>query len=342
VQLIALWRQVLGDDALGLHDDFFSHGGHSLKAVQLLTLVERVFGRRLPLATLIEAPTVARLEQALSRADWTPPWRSLVALALHGERTPLFMVPGVGGNVLVFTALAKRLDGERRVYGLQAPGLDGIEQPLRTIEAMAEHHIRELRSVQPRGPYLIGGACTGGVVAYEMARLLREQGEAVELLLMESWHPSSYRRASAWQRAQQALRAALKRLRASALTLAGLPLRRWPAAWMRLQRPTQHSDVTLEETLAGHDYLADRVVAATFEAVACYAAPPYPGRLLNVIAAARPLLPGVIDTRRRWESLARDGAHSVELPAQDSGRLFVTPHVERLTAILREYLGTRV
>jgi amino acid adenylation domain-containing protein len=341
VQLLALWRQVLDDDALGLDDNFFERGGHSLKAVQLLTQIERVFGRRLPLATLVEAPTVGQLEQVLSRADWTPPWRSLVALAVHGERAPLFLVPGVGGNVLVFTALARLLDGERPVYGLQARGLDGIEAPFRSLTEMAAHHVAEMRSVQPHGPYLIGGACTGGVVAYEMAQQLRAQGESVELLVLESWHPSSYRPPSAWRRARTALRAGLKRLRASAMTLAGLPMARWPGALQRVWQPRAHSDVTLQETLAGHDYLADRVVAATFEAVASYEARPYPDRLLNVIASARPLQPGVIDTRPMWDSLAQGGSH-VELPAQDSGRLFVSPHVEQLSGILREYVGTRL
>jgi amino acid adenylation domain-containing protein len=342
VQLLALWRQVLDDDALGLDDNFFERGGHSLKAVQLLTQIERVFGRRLPLATLVEAPTIAQLEQVLSRADWAPPWRSLVALAVHGERAPLFLVPGVGGNVLVFTALARLLEGERPVYGLQARGLDGIEAPFRSMTEMAAHHVAEMRSVQPHGPYLIGGACTGGVVAYEMAQQLRAQGESVELLVLESWHPSSYRPPSSLQRARMALRAGLKRLRASAMTLAGLPMARWPGALQRVWQPRAHSDVTLQETLAGHDYLADRVVAATFEAVASYEAQPYPDRLLNVIASARPLPPGVIDTRPMWDSLARGGSRHIELPAQDSGRLFVSPHVEQLSGILREYVGTRL
>jgi hypothetical protein len=81
------------------------------------------------------------------------------------------------------------------------------------------------------------------------------------------------------------------------------------------------------------------VVAATFEAVATYDAPPYDGRLLNVIAASRPLKPGTIDTRGEWQRLARGGARRVELPAEDSGRLVVTPHDERLVDILHEHVG---
>jgi amino acid adenylation domain-containing protein len=339
VQLIALWRQVLEDDTLGMHDNFFERGGHSLKAVQLLTLIERVFSRRLPLATLIEAPTVAQLERAMSRADWIPPWRSLVALAVNGSRAPLHLVPGVGGNVLVFTGLAKLLDGERPVYGLQPPGLDGVEQPLRSVTALAEHHVREIRIVQPRGPYLIGGACTGGVIAYEIARRLQLRGERVELVLMESWHPSSYRRPGGRDHFAQALRFTFGRARAVLRTLLALPLRRWPSVLRRAWFNARLVDGALEESLAGNDYLSDRVVAATFEAVATYDALPFEGRLLNVIATSRPLADSTIDTRRQWEDLAHQGAQRVELPAQDSGRLFVAPYLEPLAEALRRHVG---
>jgi hypothetical protein len=101
-------------------------------------------------------------------------------------------------------------------------------------------------------------------------------------------------------------------------------------------------DGALEESLAGNDYLSDRVVAATFEAVATYDAPPFDGCLLNIIAGSRPLADGTVDTRRQWEPLARGGARSVTLPASDSGRLFVAPNVEPLVALLREHVGPEV
>ena len=96
--------------------------------------------------------------------------------------------------------------------------------------------------------------------------------------------------------------------------------------------------IALEETLAGHDHHTERVVSATFEAVATYQPKPYAGRLLNVIAAQRSLTAGTVDTRREWETLARGGAHAAALPAQDSGRLFVAPHVEPLAQIIRRHL----
>jgi amino acid adenylation domain-containing protein len=341
VQLLALWRRVLDNEHLGPRDNFFDHGGHSLKAVQLLAQIERVFGRRLPLATLLQAPTVAELEQAMAHADWSTPWRSLVALAVYGEaKPPLYLVPGVGGNVLVFTQLARLFDGERAVYGLQPPGLDGMAAPLRSVPELAAHHVAEIRALQPHGPYLIGGACTGGVVAYEMAQALRRQGDEVELLILESWHPSSYRPPGRVQRFAQALRFGLKRARATLRVLASWPSPRAMAVLRRWLRRSGHR-LALEETLAGHDHHTERVVSATFEAVATYDAKPYPGRLLNVIAAHRPLTAATVDTRRTWEALARGGAHAAALPAHDSGRLLVAPHVEPLAQIIRRHLEAR-
>ncbi len=176
VQLLALWRQSLDDDRLGVHDDFFEHGGHSLKAVQLLTRIEQVFGRKLPLATLFQAPTVARMAHLLKEANWRPSWRSLVAINPTGSKPPMFLIPGVGGNVLMFGLLSKLLGPDQPTYGLQARGLDGQEKPFTRIPDMAAHYLSELRNARPSGPYVLCGSCTGGVVAFEMAQHLVAQG----------------------------------------------------------------------------------------------------------------------------------------------------------------------
>lgn len=346
VQLTALWRSVLDDNTIGVHDNFFEHGGHSLKAIQLLTLIERVYGRRLPLATLIEAPTVAQMAQMLSRADWTPPWRSLVAISLRGTKVPLFAVPGVGGNVLVFAKLAALLARDRPVYGLQAKGLDGVEKPFASIEEMAAFYVSEIRSVQPQGPYFLGGTCTGGVVAYEMARGLRTQGETVALVIMESWHPKSYRGVAGPGAALGKLHFLVGKLLSHLRALVRLPARQWPAFMRRrFEQATLLFDRGLEETLAGSSYHAEGVVRSTLKAVADYRPLSYPGRLLNLVASLRPLPPGTEDTRRRWEGLATQSAPAVFLPAEDSGRLFVSPHVEQLALHLESFalseLGSR-
>ena len=149
VQLTALWQQVLGMQEIGIHDNFFDLGGHSLKAAQLFYQLELVFGKQLPLATLFQAPTIAELASVLTKASWVPPWQSLVAIQPSGTGVPLFMVPGVGGNVLVFAKLARMLGTEQPLYGLQARGLDGKETPFISVSEMAAHYVRCLLYTSP-------------------------------------------------------------------------------------------------------------------------------------------------------------------------------------------------
>ncbi|MGC4095734.1 MAG: amino acid adenylation domain-containing protein [Nitrospira sp.] len=120
VQMAALWQQVFGINAIGIHDNFFDLGGHSLKAVHLFYLIEQVYGRHLPLTTLFQAPTIASLAALLSQEQSSSPWQSLVAMQVGGHTIPVFMVPGVGGNVLMFSRLARLLGQSYPVYGLQS------------------------------------------------------------------------------------------------------------------------------------------------------------------------------------------------------------------------------
>jgi thioesterase domain-containing protein len=108
----------------------------------------------------------------------------LIPIQPKGDYKPLFLVHGAGGNVLLYQALAKRLAPRYPLYGLQSQGLDGESEPLKSIEEMAERYVREIRGVQPRGPYFLGGYCLGGTVAYEMAQQLHREGEEVALVAM--------------------------------------------------------------------------------------------------------------------------------------------------------------
>src|SRR5690606_29207624 len=115
---------------------------------------------------------------------------SLVAIQPDGVHPPLFLVPGIGGNVAGYADLARLLGRDQPLYGLQSRGLDGLETPFDRIEPMAAHYVSEIRKVQPTGPYYLGGACFGGAVAYEMAQQLRAAGEEIAfLMLLETWPP---------------------------------------------------------------------------------------------------------------------------------------------------------
>ncbi|MGD1053499.1 MAG: amino acid adenylation domain-containing protein [Candidatus Dormibacteria bacterium] len=181
--LVAIWQEVTGVRDVGLDDDFFDLGGHSLLAVELLAAIERTTGARLPLATIFEAPTVARMA-ALMRSDgWDARIGSLVPLSTSGSRPPLFAVTAGDGNVVGFGPLARRLGPDQPFYVLQPFGIDSSAPLHRTIAAMARHYVHEIRRVQSHGPFLLAGRCFGSLVAYEVAARLEAAGEAVALLV---------------------------------------------------------------------------------------------------------------------------------------------------------------
>jgi hypothetical protein len=174
--------EVLGVSAVGAEDDFFALGGHSLLAVELFAKLERIGGRRLPLATIFEAPTPRALAACLDGDASASRWDNLVALKPQGSRPPLFVVSAGDGNLVGFAPLARNLPPEQPLYGLQPSGLDGRRPLDRGIETMASRYLEKLREVQPGGPYLLAGRCNGATVAYEMAQRLRAEGEQVPLL----------------------------------------------------------------------------------------------------------------------------------------------------------------
>jgi amino acid adenylation domain-containing protein len=183
-RLLDLWRSLLDRDDIRITDNFFDVGGHSLLAVRLVARLEQTFGARLPLATLLTAPTVGDLAAVLRRERPAPSWDSLVPLQPAGSRPPLFLLHSPNGELLVYRDLVRCLGPDQPVYGLQSVGLDRHQQPLTRIEDMAAHYVRDIRSVQPQGPYLLAGFCYGGVLAVEMAHQLRRDGAEVALVAL--------------------------------------------------------------------------------------------------------------------------------------------------------------
>jgi thioesterase domain-containing protein/acyl carrier protein len=336
---VAIWEQVLGITPIGVHDNFFALGGYSLLALRMFSAIEQTFGTRLPMALLFQAPTIEQLADVLADEGCTVRWRSLVAIQPEGKNLPFFAVPGVGGNVLVFARLAKLLGNDQPFYGLQARGLDGKEKPFMRVEDMAAHYIEEIRSVQPQGPYLIGGTCTGGLAAYEIAQQLTSSGEEVVLAIIESWHPRSY--LHHWSRPPYLVWPLLfvgMKLAAYYRLMRRLPMGEWSGFWKgklkRLWNLMHHAEAVEHQD----EFLyKDQVTYATFHAVARYDLKPFQGQVLNVIASKHPVTHSSDDTRLVFGQSAMGMSRTLYLPAEDSGRLFVAPHVQELAGQLKAF-----
>ena len=168
-------------------------------AVRLSAQIEREFGEKLPVSIFFSAPTVAQLAELIAE-DWRPHWKYLAPVQPRGKRQPIYFVPPSAMTSLRFESLARCLGSDQPFYAFEPAGLDG-STPHGTVQEMASAYIRELREFQPEGPYLLGGMCFGGFVAYEMAQQLTQDNELVSVLAMIDT-PAPFSGPS-WQRDKQ-------------------------------------------------------------------------------------------------------------------------------------------
>ena len=336
--LAAIWAETLGLDRVGIDENFFDLGGHSLLAMQLFTRIRKTFGKNLPMATLFEAPTISQVATAIEQKADAVSWASLRAIRSEGTRPPLFLVPGVGGNVICFHDLAQLLGEQQPVYGLQSRGLDGLEQPFGCLEDIAAHFVREVRTVQPQGPYYLGGACIGGVVAFEMAQQLAAAGQQVAMLAMlESWPPSAHRaRLFPMYLPPQfsvpvAIAVGLGRiLRALTRMRPGQWLTHSREKWEGMKQIVGNRDASRSEAIGAY---TDLVTRSNYWAMFKYFPKIFPGRLVLILAAERPLR-SRDDARLRWQKFAQKGCNVHYSRGRDSGIMLTKPHVEELARLL--------
>jgi amino acid adenylation domain-containing protein len=183
-QLQQVWEDLLNVRPIGIHDNFFYIGGHSLLATRLIERIEQVSGKRLSPATLFAGPTIAALAEALQTTEEKNGRAPIVAVQAQGTRRPFFYLHGAWNSGAFYCfQLAQHLGPDQPFYALAPYNFDGLES-IPTVEEMAIAHIQTMRTIQPEGPYLLGGFCNGGLVAYEMARQLHAQGQQIDLLAL--------------------------------------------------------------------------------------------------------------------------------------------------------------
>ena len=191
---------MLGVEHVGLDDDFFALGGHSLIGVRLFAKIKKTYQVDLELAVLFEARTVRQLAVVIRKAQQPAAaeektWSALVPIQPNGSRIPLFFIHAVGGDVLFYEQLAKALGPDQPFYAFKSPLVSQAEIHETSIEELASIYVKELRAFFPQGPYLLGGASLGGHIAFEMSRQLSAQGlEPGLLVLIDATVPGSAKR----------------------------------------------------------------------------------------------------------------------------------------------------
>ena len=192
--LATIWMDTLHLQTISIDDNFFELGGHSLIAVRVMKIIQEKSKHRLPITALFEAPTIEKLSLLLEHDEKKDSWKSLVPIKPDGKKPPLYIVHGSGLTVLIFHALAMGLDPDQPVFGLQARGLNGTDEPFDNMEEIAAYYVNEILEQNPQGPYSLAGYSFGGIVAFEMAKQLKARGSEVNMLaIFDNADNSSFR-----------------------------------------------------------------------------------------------------------------------------------------------------
>jgi acyl carrier protein len=185
VALTNIWERMLDVRPIGVTSTFFSLGGHSLMLLRLLKLINKEFGVNLEITRLFQAPTIEQLANVIREVSGYEDWSSLVPINIQGSKKPLFLVH----SYMLYGRLPRALGEDQPFYGLKQPPLGKYVTP-DWVDHMLQDHIKQIRFVQPEGPYQIAGWCFAGLMAYEIARRLEESGSEVSMLaLLDSWCP---------------------------------------------------------------------------------------------------------------------------------------------------------
>ncbi|WP_245683788.1 thioesterase domain-containing protein, partial [Paenibacillus pabuli] len=183
LKMTQIWERVLKIHPISVTSNFFSIGGHSLKAIQLLHEINEEFGTELLLATLLKEPTIASICVQLGRNKQALSSSCLIQLQEgHHSSSPLILIHPQGGGILHYFHLVNSLGTSECIYGIQAPGYESDEEPLSSIEEMAQLYVTEVKRRIPIGPYRLIGWSFGGMVAYEMTRIFEMMGEKVDFV----------------------------------------------------------------------------------------------------------------------------------------------------------------
>ncbi|MCL1465995.1 non-ribosomal peptide synthetase [Argonema galeatum] len=324
-----IWAEVLNLELVGIHDNFFYLGGDSLLAIRLMDAIEKQFNRELPLSALFLNPTIEGLASILATQTNSLPWSPLVPIQPKGSKPPFFCVHPVFGVVFPYYELAYNLGEDRPFYGLQPLGIDGENPPLNGIEDMATYYIDELRTVQPIGPYFLGGWSFGGLVAFEMAQQLQKSGQQVALLaVLDTLAPVPSNKVSFWHGLKFLLTTATRYIWPFLMDyfyLVAYPNRQ------KSQNIPQESRRRILKELTSKSIL--KVFQANSEAAVNYVPQIYPNRITLLRSSDRSIVASQ-DPTMGWNELAGSGVE-VHVVSGNHLTMLRKPNVQALAEQLK-------
>ena len=326
--LVPIWRRVLQRSSIGIDDNFFDLGGNLRSADILFAEIARACGRELPSATIYRAPTIAALARLLEQPT-LPRFSPFVQIKAGDEQPPILIVHGLAGT-LPFFGLAQHIQTGHSIYGIQGKGVDGLEEPLESVEDMAAFYLDAIKDVQPQGPYILIGYSFGWLVALEMAQRMTKSGEEVALLVLIDAYPH-LRYLSPGQR--------LRRIARRALRWSGMKRRLARAAtyvtpgFGRLRNGRNGNGGMAEASRLSFEETALRVKEKAYLALARYRPLFYDGKVKFVKSESDSYYPS--DPVAVWVKLAAE----FESETVPGGHLdMVTTDFEGLAAVLTRYL----
>jgi thioesterase domain-containing protein/acyl carrier protein len=346
-QLIVIWEAVLNTKPVRPTDDFFDLGGHSLLAARLLARIEESLGVELPLASLLEAPTVRDQARFLRTMSGGPALKNEVPAApvepekkVSTPEVPLFFL---GGDPS-FRLLSKRLSDLREFHslGLQGSLVAELKNP-ESMECIAEQFVKAIRERRPQGPYMLSGWCAHGMLAYETARQLRAQGQEVtQVILLETVNPARLRAFRGWKRVianTQFKLNLLKFERAYLKQLNGNQARDYMAGRIakKIARIKESVRRALNiNKLGSAQFAIENPVDVLYAAASKYTPGPYDGKVLLVRGSQR-----TIGFAREldwgWKEILGDNLEICETPGNHY-TIYMHPNVDTLALTMNEHL----
>lgn len=328
-KLVRIWKSCLHVNSIGIEDDFFDLGGHSLLAVELLAEMNQQAHVKLSINQFLELPTIAAIAESLTHHTTSTKAPCIVPLKPGNVETPLFLIHAIGSSILFYKPLIEHVQTERAIYGIQSVFLKSPQANIDSLEELAACYVRQIKEIQPQGPYAIGGASFGGLVAYEVARQFTRQDDAVDILMLfDRPAPGGYKTAGVRRRYQHHWQKLISNgpnyLATKLKERLSFELNRAMATFENRQ-----SDLYEKLALPTKRYLGQEIVDRQTKLADKYVPSPYPGEVILIRAEEGRDDGTMYEEDLGWSQYARGGVRVWTNPGKHMS-IFNTPNVELL------------